>query len=110
MIPTEAVVAAGLMAAISLRSFKFGFVVFRVIVQQDRVHHHENSDAIAGGHSSKKTQIFRYVCQQQTMGIVDVRKLCIALAVGNKNPGNVGFKTPLKDLFTDGVFHEDRTI
>jgi hypothetical protein len=49
---------------------------------------------------SKKDAIFRHICEQHAMGIQEVAKLDVALAVGNKNPRSDGFLKALKELTT----------
>lgn len=55
--------------------------------------------------SSKKDQIFLYICQQHAMGMTEVNKLDVSLAVGNKNPRSEGFANALRELM-----NVDRTV
>ena len=61
------------------------------------------SKSTTGGKESKKDAIFKHICEQHVMGITEVAKLDIALAIGFKNPRSEGFSKPLKELTTDGL-------
>lgn len=50
---------------------------------------------------SKKDQMYRYICEQHVMGITQVSKMDVALAVGNTNTRSEGFAKPLKALDKD---------
>jgi len=53
---------------------------------------------------SKKDEIFRYVCEQHAVGITEVAKLDVALAVGYKNPRSETFSKSVKELIeVDGL-------
>jgi hypothetical protein len=58
----------------------------------------------AAGKGNKKNEIFRYVCEQYSMGMTEVAKMDIALAVGNKNPRSEGFSKPFNELTSKGLF------
>ena len=53
------------------------------------------------GKPSKKDEIFRHICEQHAMGIEEVAKLAVAVAIGFKNPRSEGFSKPLKELTTE---------
>lgn len=55
------------------------------------------------GKPSKKDEIFKYICEQHVMGIEEVAKLDVAIAIGFKNPRSEGFSKPLKELTTEGL-------
>lgn len=57
-------------------------------------------------YSSKKDQIFRYICKQYVMGIVEVDKMGLALAVDNKNPRSEGFHKSVHELLNENILQK----